>query len=108
MFLNQFFAVLGLPIKSADDLWPEDRFVRRQARIARLMVGLQKRQQALVRRRRFIEKLREKTAHCASRLLAQACLNSLQEHERVYRLQLAKFQQGRIELRNLRASIPSR
>ena len=58
-------------------------------------------------RRRFIEKLREKTAHCASRLLAQAFLNSLQEHERVYRLQLAKFQQRRSELRNLRASIPS-
>src|SRR5947209_2916573 len=108
MFLNQFFAVLGLPIKSADDLWPEDRFARRQARIDKLMVGLQKRQRALVRRRRFIEKLREKTAHCSPRLRREAYVNSLQEHERVYRLQVSKFQRCRSELRNLRATIPSR
>ena len=57
MFLEQFFDVLGLPVKNADALWPDDPFARRQARIAMLMANLQKRQRALLRRRRLIEKL---------------------------------------------------
>jgi hypothetical protein len=108
MFLKQFFDVLGLPIQSTDDLWPEDLFARRQARIARLMVRLKKCQRALVRRRRLIEKLREKTAHYPRRPRHEAYVNSLQEHERLYRLQLSKFQQARGALRNLRAAIPTR
>jgi hypothetical protein len=101
MFLQQFFNMLGLTRMDIDELWPENSRARKAASAAQLQRTLQQKQQALIRRRCLIEKLRCRMDRAAAQPRRELYQSKLEKHEHFYQALLRHVRHGQRRLRSM-------